>query len=109
MWGTCVWSMFPSVRENGHKLENCWKFPVQRPVFNGIRGQKLGHVHHKLFLYQRMPRVERIPRDQIWFSGFSFTPSRNFPSSVRTLTTMSSNSGPVNAHLTSCPDANKIN
>ena len=58
---------------------------------------------------KRMPRVERIPRDQIWFSGFSFTPSRNFPSSVRTLTTMSSNSGSVNAHLTSCPDANKIN
>ena len=34
---------------------------------------------------KRMPWVERVLLDQIWFSGFSFTPSRNPPASVRTL------------------------
>ena len=34
---------------------------------------------------KRMPWIEKIPLDQIWFSGFSFTPSRNLPSSVRSL------------------------
>ena len=40
--------------ESGPKLGKCWKFSLQKPLYNGIKGQRLGHGHH--VLYQRQNR-----------------------------------------------------